>query len=221
MESRQPSFGIPVAEKVECCLHGYKCSIALKTMSTETLTRTQKIDISSSRKKTARFQLQRGESFAKFKFTQLLGQEYICEKGIVSKKSKGEKTKTIEESSAFPLRRYYIGIVTPHTAELFVSRNTAFRIYHSLDEVKEMKLQLCIIYKTSRGDFYHYRIKEQFDAIFQRDILYVDCGEEESPKFLGIEALIKYYSIYASLHSFSSSKGLNIDIFPWWNFKRY
>ncbi|EFO15720.2 hypothetical protein LOAG_12789 [Loa loa] len=78
-------------------------------------------------------------------------------------------------------------------------------------------MSLCIVYKNSRGDFHHYLIKERFDENLGTNLLYVDCGDEEPPEFIGIEALIKYYTIYASLHSFSLANGLNVDVFPWWH----
>ncbi|VIO99476.1 protein B0207.11, putative [Brugia malayi] len=205
---------------IKCCVHGDKCSIGLKTMSTETLTRSEKSSesISFEEQEPIVFRLQRAESFTKFKFTRFLGHEYICERNEIEKDSrKMKESKSIEDNSAFPMKRYYIGIVTPQTAELFVSRNTAFRLYHSLKEINDEKVPLCIVYKNSRGDFYHYLIRERFDKNLHTDLLYVDCGDEEPPEFIGIEALIKYYTVYASLHSFSLANGLSVDVFPWWH----
>ncbi|KAM3716447.1 hypothetical protein ACO02O_00613 [Dirofilaria immitis] len=180
---------------IKCCMHGHKCPIALMTMSTETLTRSEQSS----------------------EFTRLLGDEYICERDVIKEKSsKTKESEITADNSVFPLKRYYIGIVTPQTAELFISRNTAFRIYHSLKEIHDTTILLCIVYKNSRGDFYHYLIKERYDENLHADLLHVDYGDEKAPEFIGIEALIKYYTIYASLHSFSTANGLSVDVFPWW-----
>ncbi|KAM3716446.1 UPF0328 protein [Dirofilaria immitis] len=204
---------------IKCCMHGHKCPIALMTMSTETLTRSEQSseNLSCKEKGPPLFRLQRAESFAQFQFTRLLGDEYICERDVIKEKSsKTKESEITADNSVFPLKRYYIGIVTPQTAELFISRNTAFRIYHSLKEIHDTTILLCIVYKNSRGDFYHYLIKERYDENLHADLLHVDYGDEKAPEFIGIEALIKYYTIYASLHSFSTANGLSVDVFPWW-----
>ncbi|MCP9257063.1 hypothetical protein DINM_000304 [Dirofilaria immitis] len=183
---------------IKCCMHGHKCPIALMTMSTETLTRSEQSseNLSCKEKGPPLFRLQRAESFAQFQFTRLLGDEYICERDVIKEKSsKTKESEITADNSVFPLKRYYIGIVTPQTAELFISRNTAFRI---------------II------NFSHYLIKERYDENLHADLLHVDYGDEKAPEFIGIEALIKYYTIYASLHSFSTANGLSVDVFPWW-----
>ncbi|VBB25355.1 unnamed protein product [Acanthocheilonema viteae] len=63
----------------------------------------------------------------------------------------------------------------------------------------------------------HYLIKERFDKNLRVNLLYVDCGDETPPEFVGIKALIKHYTVYASLHSFSLANGLSVDVFPWWH----
>uniref|UniRef100_A0A0R3RSR2 Uncharacterized protein n=1 Tax=Elaeophora elaphi TaxID=1147741 RepID=A0A0R3RSR2_9BILA len=156
--------------------------------------------------------------FANFKFIRFLGQEYICEaETIKGESSETKESEVFEDNLTFPMKRYYIGIVTPQTAELFVSRNTAFRVYHSLKAINDNQISLCIVYKNSRGNFYHYLIKERFDENLRTSLLYVDCDDEAAPEFIGIAALIKYYTVYASLHSFSLASGLSVDIFPWWH----
>ncbi|CAG9540506.1 unnamed protein product [Cercopithifilaria johnstoni] len=199
-------------------MHGYKCSIALN-MSMETLNRSEESSESTSPEKEWPFRLQREKSFTNFKFTRFLGQEYICERGPVEEEelTKTKESAVLEDSPAFPIKRYYIGIVTPETAELFVSRNTAFRVYHSLKEIINKKISLCIVYKNSCGNFYHYLIKERYDKNLRTRLLYVDYGDEAPPEFISIGALIKHYTIYASLHSFSLASGLSVDVFPWWN----
>ncbi|KAL3986001.1 hypothetical protein ACH3XW_40980 [Acanthocheilonema viteae] len=209
------------SQPIECCMHGYKCSIALKTMSTETLTRSEKSpeSVSLEKKWSRAFRLQRAKSFINFKFAQFLGHEYICE-GKTTKEGISRKIKESvirEDNSAFPIKRYYIGIVSSQTAELFVSRNTAFRVYHSLNEINDKEISLCIVYKNSCGKFHHYLIKERFDKNLRVNLLYVDCGDETPPEFVGIKALIKHYTVYASLHSFSLANGLSVDVFPWWH----
>uniref|UniRef100_A0A2K6WD31 SH2 domain-containing protein n=1 Tax=Onchocerca volvulus TaxID=6282 RepID=A0A2K6WD31_ONCVO len=207
------------SEPVKCCVHGHKCSIALKTVSTETLTRSEQSSASRAHEGEGPhlLRLQRANSFTEFKFTRLLGQEYICERNAAKmESSKIKESDTIDDNLADPLKRYYIGIVTPQTAELFISRNTAFRIYHSLKEMKDTKILLCIVYKNSHGDFYHYLIKERFDENLRTNLLYVDCGDKEPPEFISVEALVKYYTIYASLYSLPMANELSVDVFPWW-----
>ncbi|VDK70474.1 unnamed protein product [Litomosoides sigmodontis] len=211
-----------LSQPVRCCMHGHKCSVALNTMSTETLTRSEKSSESISLENEQQlfvFRLQRSESFANFKFTRFLGQEYICEREPAKREelNRMKHSVVLENNSAFPMKRYYIGIVTPRTAELFVSRNTAFRVYHTLKEPNDTTIPLCIVYKNSCGNFYHYLIKERFDRNLHVSLLHVDYGDETPPEFIGIEALVKYYTIYASLHSFSLASGLCVDVFPWWN----
>ncbi|VDM28768.1 unnamed protein product [Toxocara canis] len=62
----------------------------------------------------------------------------------------------------------------------------------------------------------HYPIVERFDDNVKASLLHVDYGDDRCPEFMRLGALIKYYCIYASLHSYSQNSGLTADVFPWW-----
>ncbi|VDK65336.1 unnamed protein product [Anisakis simplex] len=57
--------------------------------------------------------------------------------------------------STCPLKRYYIGVVSRKTSEMFVWRNTAFRVYHEISEhdSSNSEYPLYIVYKNSRGKY--------------------------------------------------------------------
>uniref|UniRef100_A0A0M3JJI7 Tudor domain-containing protein n=1 Tax=Anisakis simplex TaxID=6269 RepID=A0A0M3JJI7_ANISI len=74
---------------------------------------------------------------------------------------------------------------------------------------------LYIVYKNSRGKYFHYPILERYDENLKTSLLYVDYGDDRCAEFMRLGALIKYYcervhtktklnfSTYASLHSYS------------------
>uniref|UniRef100_A0A915C6L3 Envelope protein n=1 Tax=Parascaris univalens TaxID=6257 RepID=A0A915C6L3_PARUN len=107
----------------------------------------------------------------------------------------GFSPSSVDPKSTCPLKRYYIGIVSRKTSEMFVWRNTAFRVYHEFNENDSIsnELPLSIVYRNSRGEYFHYPIKERYDEIVRAVLLYVDYGDDRCPEFMRLGALIKYY----------------------------
>ncbi|KHN81006.1 hypothetical protein Tcan_15611 [Toxocara canis] len=70
----------------------------------------------------------------------------------------GSSPSSVDPKSTCPLKRYYIGIVTRKTSEMFVWRNTAFRVYHEMTkgDSTDNELPLYIVYKNSRGQYFIY-----------------------------------------------------------------
>uniref|UniRef100_A0A0M3IQX0 USP domain-containing protein n=1 Tax=Ascaris lumbricoides TaxID=6252 RepID=A0A0M3IQX0_ASCLU len=110
----------------------------------------------------------------------------------------GFSPSSVDPKSTCPLKRYYIGIVTRKTSEMFVWRNTAFRVYHEFNEKDSInnELPLYIVYRNSRGEYFHYPIKERFDEIVHAVLLHVEYGDDRSPEFMRLGALIKYYRFF-------------------------
>uniref|UniRef100_A0A915AA37 Tudor domain-containing protein n=2 Tax=Parascaris univalens TaxID=6257 RepID=A0A915AA37_PARUN len=127
-------------------------------------------------------------------------------------------------------RHFYIGATTPKKAEDYAHECTSFRIYHALHESTEESLQkmqiganesipaalqLYIVYRTSSGDFCHYKIVDVSSDPSER-MFTVDYGDPDSPRFISLYSLARYYSVYASLHSDCDNGAVQADIFPCW-----
>ncbi|VDM36707.1 unnamed protein product [Toxocara canis] len=129
------------------------------------------------------------------------------------------------------VRNYYIGATTPKRAEDYVHECTSFRIYHALQQTTEETLQkmelaakesipgalqLYVVYKTSNGTFCHYKIVDASPPNSLERMFTVDYGDSHAPRFISLYSLVRYYSLYASLHSDCDSDAIQADVFPCW-----
>ncbi|KAH7729005.1 hypothetical protein AAVH_03378 [Aphelenchoides avenae] len=125
-----------------------------------------------------------------------------------------------DRTQVSPISRYYIGMSSCSTAEKFVRKKTAFRIYHRQVSGRSQKeLPLYVVYRASTGEFFHYPIMERPDELHGK-LLYVDYGDSDPPEFVSLSSLVKYYTTYCVLRQESGdgedNSSVNIDVFPWW-----
>ncbi|KAI1718083.1 hypothetical protein DdX_06497 [Ditylenchus destructor] len=129
------------------------------------------------------------------------------------------KTGYIGEQSRVSAEEICANPVSFHLYHRYPSRLTTSIEYSTSDSLLKAKLPLFVVYKTSQGEYRHYRVLDESkpDDLFTHkrantwNLAYkVDIPGERT--FPSLKALVDFYSTYVILHS----KSHIVDVFPWW-----
>ncbi|KAI1731447.1 hypothetical protein Ddc_00261 [Ditylenchus destructor] len=126
----------------------------------------------------------------------------------------------------------YIGEQSRVSAEKMCTNPISFHLYHrypsalttsiefsTSDSLLKAALPLFVVYKTSQGEYRHYRV---LDESKPADLFTHKAAKTWNPAykidipgertFSSLKALVDFYSTYVIIHS----KSRIVDVFPWW-----
>ncbi|CAD5230048.1 unnamed protein product [Bursaphelenchus xylophilus] len=115
---------------------------------------------------------------------------------------------------------FYLGAQTELQAMTMCKEKTEFKLYHKLSATENLadlqsSLKMFVVYRTSKGGYCHLPVNSVVidDQLFH----YVECGEQDPPRFTDVESLIRFYTVYVHLRYSRGGRKVEPDVFPWWN----